>query len=121
MDTSNPVPGRGGRWLVTGVLGLAVLGATGCATDTGHRSQPAGPAVVLDAPSGAGGLSRPPTEKVTAGSKADSDAATTSVGPDDRTTKQVPAAKPKAIESPNTPKSPNTGKTPVSPPSARTP
>lgn len=120
MDTSNSGLNRGGRWLVTGVLGLAVLGAAGCATESGHRSQPAGPAVVLDAPSGTG-LRVPPAENAAAVANAGSGPAKTSVSPDDRTSKQVPAAKPKPIDSPNTPATPDTGKTPVSPPSARTP
>ncbi len=112
METTN----RGGRWLVSGVLGLAVLGTAGCAGGAGPSSQQAGPAVVLNAPADTG-LSKPPSGKSAAVKGAGTGSASPSATPDaDRTTKQVPPAKPKSVND-----SPDTGNTPKSPPSARTP
>ncbi|HMQ36728.1 MAG TPA: hypothetical protein PKA07_04135 [Micropruina sp.] len=107
METST----RSGRWLVSGVLGLAVLGAAGCSADANPSSQQAGPAVVLNAPADSG-LSKPPSSK-TADVRTTGGAGTaiSAVTPDrDVATKKVPAAKPKSIND-----------TPDSPPSADTP
>ena len=113
METST----RSGRWLVSGVLGLAVLGAAGCSADANPSSQQAGPAVVLNAPADSG-LSKPPSSK-TADVRTTGGAGTaiSAVTPDrDVATKKVPAAKPKSInDSPDSPPSPRT------PPSADTP
>ena len=50
--------------MVSGVLGLAVLGAAGCGGPGASpgTSEPVGPGVVLDAPAGSG-LSKPPAPK----------------------------------------------------------
>lgn len=92
------------RWVVTGVLGFAMIG-TGCANGTtaGAVSQEAGPAVVLEA--GRLTTARPPAAtaaKVSAGAGALTSAST----PDDAA-KKVPAAKPKSA-SPETPPSADT-------------
>ena len=106
METST----RSGRWLVSGVLGLAVLGAAGCSADANPSSQQAGPAVVLNAPADSG-LSKPPSSK-TADVRTTGGAGTaiSAVTPDrDVATKKVPAAKPKSInDSPDSPPSADT-------------
>ncbi|MFT4217109.1 MAG: hypothetical protein QM619_08005 [Micropruina sp.] len=112
MDTSN----RGGRWLVSGAIGLAVLGTAGCAR-SGPTSQQAGPAVVLSAPTQAV-PSKQPSAKASPLKSTSTETSTATVD-GDRTTKQVPLAKPKSLnETSNSAPSP---RTPKSPPSARTP
>lgn len=123
METST----RGGRWLVSGVLGLAVLGAAGCGGPgaSPSTSEQVGPAVVLNAPADSG-LSKPPASKSTskaagAGAAGAAGTAVSAVSPDGAT-KQVPAAKPKpAKDSPNSAPTARTAKTPNTPPSANTP
>ncbi|MFT4295600.1 MAG: hypothetical protein QM582_09320 [Micropruina sp.] len=125
METST----RAGRWLVSGALGLAMLGAGGCATSAAPSSEDAGPAVVLNAPADAG-PARPPSAKDTrtkgagvTGAAGDSsaDRASKRVDQGDASAK-VPAAKPKSVnDSPNSPASPNTPASPRTAPSATTP
>ncbi len=100
METSS----SGGRWLVSGVLGLAVLGTAGCATTATPASRDAGPAVVLNVPAeptpsaSASPTAKPSPVKAKATASADG------------TAKKVPAPSPESA---------NEG--PDSPPSARTP
>lgn len=114
-------PTRAGRWLVSGALGLAVLGAGGCATETQPAAKQAGPAVVVNAGVDVGPV-RPPVA-VGPGAKGagaiqgkgtDTGTTTTKAEPDGQA-KKVPAAKPRPLnDSPASPKSPLSARSPRS-------
>ena len=95
MDTSTRAP----RWVVTGVLGLAVLGAGGCASSPPSVSEQLGPAVVVAGPAEST-LSRPPATK--ASLQASGGTATDS---DSGGAKKVTAPSPQTVNSPTTPPS----------------
>lgn len=106
---------RRGRWLVSGVLGLAILGTAGCGgTTAAPTTREAGPPIVLNVPEGAAPSKTPKAKPSPSPSTVKAQ-----TSDENRTSKQVPVAKPKSInDSPNTGRTPNT---PPSPPSARTP
>ena len=95
MDTSTRAP----RWVVTGVLGLAVLGAGGCASSPASVSEQVGPAVVVARPAEST-LSRPPATK--ASLQASGGTATDS---ESGGAKKVTAPSPQTANSPTTPPS----------------
>jgi hypothetical protein len=95
MDTSTRAP----RWVVTGVLGLAVLGAGGCASSPPSVSEQLGPAVVVAGPAEST-LSRPPTTKASLQASGG-----TSAEADPGGAKKVTAPSPQTANSPTTPPS----------------
>lgn len=115
---------------MSGVLGLAVLGAAGCAGPAGaspSTSEQVGPAVVLNAPADAGAAKQPSSKATSKAkdtkSKAGATTAISAITPDDDgATKKVPAAKPKpAKDSPNSAPTAKTAKSAKTAPSANTP
>lgn len=116
-------PIRAGRWLVSGALGLAVLGVGGCATQADPDVKQAGPAVVVNAGVDVGPVKPPVT--IVPGAKAagaiegkgtdtGTTAPTTKAEPDGQA-KKVPAAKPRPLnDSPASPKSPLSARSPRS-------
>lgn len=105
---------RAARWLVSGVLGLAVLGSAGCATTgTAAVTQQVGPAVVLDGPKASS--AKPPSTRSSAKASAGGRAAEVS---EEKASK--PTSKDGGVKK-VTPASPQSVNSPVTPPSAPTP
>lgn len=91
-----------GRWVVSGMLGLAVVSA-GCATQPHDNAatQQVGPAVVLDVSRANAAAPPASAAKRAAGAGATVSADT----PDDDEAKRVPVAKPRAADTPDSPRS----------------
>lgn len=88
-----------GHWVITGVLGLAVLGS-GCATQpAGHAaSQQVGPAVVLEVDRVS--TVAPPAHIAPTKASGGTGAAVSASSPDDDdSAKRVPVGKPKSMDS----------------------
>ena len=102
------------RWVITGVLGLALMSA-GCSAGADPLTQ-GGPAVVMDAAGqSTKGVAAPPSDKLVGLSTAGDPGKTTSArtpspaspasAASPATAKKVPAASPRAVNSPDSPES----------------
>ena len=105
MPAGNRSSSTHARWLVTGVLGLAVLGTSGCATETAALTQQVGPAVVLNGPAEGRQAKPPATPTSTKASAGTGATAGDDKGSRDGTVKKVPPASPQSVNSPETPPS----------------
>lgn len=96
------------RWVITGVLGLALMGA-GCSAGADPLT-PGGPAVVMDAAGQSTKSVAPPSEKLvglstTGNGGSGTTSARTPSAASPATAKKVPAASPRAVNSPESPAS----------------
>lgn len=102
------------RWVITGVLGLALMGA-GCSTGADPLTQ-GGPAVVMDAAGqSTKSVAAPPSDKLvglsaTGNAGKGTKSAKTPSAASPATAKKVPAASPRAVN--NSPDSPESADSP---------